>query len=304
MRSCPRCEYEGISEAECARCGVVYEKVGRREAAAARNGTPRALVVDESELPESGRLDARTLNIVGGGALAAVVVYLFPLTRFVLSALVTLFHELGHAVAGWLMGHPSLPAFDFVYGGGMTSYGAFQRALVVMVGLAFVVAGWLLRGRSNVLAIVITFAAIWLLFVSAEWRREVLMAAAGHLAELILAGVFFYRALSGHGLRHPAIERPLASFAAFFVAMHSILFANRLRSDAEFLSWYREGKGGMLNDLESVALDLVIHLGWAATIEAVAAWLLAFSLVPFAIALFWHLERARVHRWLRSHRRA
>jgi hypothetical protein len=60
----------------------------------------------------------------------------------------------------------------------------------------------------------------------------------------------------------------------------------------------------MLNDLESVALDLVIHLGWAATIEAVAAWLLAFSLVPFAIALFWHLERARVHRWLRSHRRA
>jgi len=36
-----------------------------------------------------------------------------------------------------------------------------------------------------------------------------------------------------------------------------MMFAMRLRSDVDFLAWYREGKGGaLMNDLEVVALDL------------------------------------------------
>ena len=59
-------------------------------------------------------------------------------------------------------------------------------------------------------------AALWIVAVSAEWRREVAIASSGHLGELILAGVLLYMALSGVGGRIPEIERPLGAFAAFF----------------------------------------------------------------------------------------
>lgn len=305
MRTCPRCGAEGVSEVECSRCGVVYAKLDRREPVPATIPRPPAPFVagddDDDDLPADGTLDRRTLIIIGAGAGTALLAYLFPLTRFILTALVTLFHETGHAVAGWLMGHPSLPSFDFVYGGGLTNYGQRQPAIVILVGLAFIAAGRFLRARPRSLMFVAALAAVWLFFVSAEWRREFLMASAGHLSEFILAAVFFYQAISGHGLRRPELERPLAGFAAFFVAIHSIAFARRLRNDPEVLSRYREGKGGMLmNDLESVALDLKIHLGWDTSIESTAGWLLLFSAVPFAVALLWHFERRRVHRWLRS----
>ena len=88
------------------------------------------------------------------------------------------------------------------------------------------------------------------------------------------------------GFRQPDAERPLALFIAFFVSIHSGHFAWRLRNDPDFLYWYREGKGGMLmNDLESVALDIQIFTGAQPGLEGVAGALLLASFVPFVVAL-------------------
>jgi hypothetical protein len=281
---CPKCGADNdFSAVECIGCGVILAKATRRERP------------DDEERIRDGRLGPDEWKSLGIGLAAAILVYALPLTRFIFGTLVTLFHELGHAIAGWLMGYPSIPAFDFVYGGGLTHHGAFQKAIVIAVALVFAYAAWLFRENRKSVAIVGALFLVWLYFVTREWRREIVFAAAGHMGELILAGIFFYKALAGRS------QRALSAFVAFFVQMHTVLFAWSLLNDAAFLDHYREGKGGaLMHDLEVIALNLQIWLGVTPGIEGAARALLAFSFVPTIVALVWYLERARWHRVLRA----
>ena len=298
---CFKCGFEQPdATTESSRCGLVFAKWQQTVDPAVRRRQMQREIAEVDRV-EDGRIGRKELMILGFGLAAAIIVYLIPIFRFLFSALVTLFHELGHAVAAWLMGYPALPAFDFVYGGGFTHYGTFKLPLALMIAAGFGYLGWLFRRNWRTLAVIGTLFVVWLIFVSAEWRRELLMAAAGHAFEFILAGILFYQALSGSGWRIPEIERPLGAFVAFFVQIHSMHFALKLRNDPDFLAWYREGKGGMLmNDLEQVALDLHIHLGLRPGIEGVAALLLLFSFVPLLAGLFWHLQRSRCHSAVRA----
>jgi len=298
---CPKCGHTAAFGAlECERCGVIFSKASHW-----RTPMPRPYAIDDEERVEDGRIGPSELKIMGFGLLAAIGVYALPFTRFVFSAVVTLFHEFGHAVAGWLLGYPSIPAFDFVYGGGMTHHGAFRLSIAVAVACGFAYLGWLFRENRKALAIIVVIFLVWLFFVTSEWRREIAFASAGHLAEFILAGILFYKSLAGVGWRAPDFERPLGAFVAFFVQIHSTLFAWRLFHDQEFLEWYRQGKGGaLMNDLEVVALELQIRLGFNPQIEGVAKMLIVFSVLPTIIALVWYFERARWHRVLRALRTA
>lgn len=294
---CPRCHHEQPpGGAECSRCGIVFEKWQDRSWV-----RRPARTLDGVEIVGDGRMGPAEWKILGFGLVAAIVAYALPFVRFVLSALVTLFHELGHAVAGWLLGYASLPAFDLVYGGGFTHRGIFRVSIAVAVALGFAYLTWLFRRNPKIAVLIGLVALGWLFVVTAEWRRELVIGIAGHLAELILAGVLFYQALSGEGWKNPVVERPLGAFIAFFVQIHSMLFAWRLLHDVDFLAWYREGKGGaLMNDLESVALDLHIHTPLNPGIDGVTRWLLVFSFVPILFALLWFFQRARWYRVLRA----
>lgn len=294
---CPKCGHTApFGTLECERCGVIFAKASSH----GRVPVPRSYVIEEERIGD-GRIGKPELKVLGFGLVAAIGVYALPFTRFVFSAIVTLFHELGHAIAGWLFGYASIPAFDFVYGGGMTHHGPFRLSIAIAVACGFAYLGWLFRENKKSVAIVGVLFAVWLLFVTKEWRREIVFASAGHLVEFILAGIFFYKALAGVGWRAPEFERPIGAFVAFFVQIHSTHFAWRLINDPAFLAWYREGKGGaLMNDLEVVALDLQIWLGWAPQVEGVAKMLLVFSVLPTVVALVWYFERARWHRVLRA----
>lgn len=259
----------------------------------------------EEERIRDGTIGPAELKVLGFGLVAALVAYALPFTRFLFSTVVTLFHELGHAIAGWLLGYASLPAFDLVYGGGLTHHGPFRLSIAIAVGCGLAYLLWLFRENKRSMLLIGVVFAVWLVFVTREWRRELVFASAGHLAEFILAGIFFYKALAGAGWRAPAVERPLGAFVAFFVQIHSTMFAWRLVRDDSFQQWYRRGKGGaLMNDLEVIALDLQIWLGYAPQIEGVAKALLVFSLLPTVVALVWYFERARWHRVLRALRTA
>jgi hypothetical protein len=245
--------------------------------------------------------EAPPWKLVAAGAIAAAGAHLVPPVAFLLRPLVTLLHELGHAATAWLLGCPAVPAFDFVYGGGVTHHQYFKLPLGILIGAVWVWLGWTFRRNPRTLALIGLAAAVWLIAISSEWRREVVIASMGHGGELILAAILLYMALAGVGWRMPEIERPLGAFAAFFVQFQTMGFAWRLRHDDAFLAWYRDGKGGaMMNDLEVMALDLRIWTGAALSIEQVAGWLLAFSLVPPAVALLLYVCRDRVRTLTRS----
>ncbi len=287
---CERCAFENpLAATECARCGVVFGKQ--------RSHTSVAAPADTLDIVPDGRIRRKELTILGVGLAAAIIAHALPFVRFIFSALVSLLHEFGHAIVAWLMGHPAIPAFDFVYGGGFTNWGRFRLSIAIAIAAAFAYAAWLFRRNTKTLVVIAVIALIWLVLVSNDWRRETAIAAAGHAAEVIFAAIFFYMALSGVGWRIPEIERPLGAFVAFFVQIQTMSFAWKLFHDPDAIAVYREGKGGaLMTDLEVVALNLHIHLGINTSIEGMAKLLFLFSFVPIPIAIVWYLYRSRWHR--------
>ena len=298
---CPACSFEQDEGGEsCARCGVIFAKVRTDAAPPAHASPPQPMPID-SPLAENDEPGGKAWKLLVGGLVAALIVHVLPPCRFVLSPLVTLLHEFGHAVAAWLLGCPAIPAFDFVYGGGVTHHKYFQLPLGILIAAGWTWLGWIFRRNPRTLTVIGICTAAWLVAVSSEWRREVVISSMGHGGELILAGVLLYMALSGVGWRIPEIERPLGAFAAFFVQIQTMQFAWRLRSDADYLAWYRGGKGGaMMNDLEVIALDVKIWTGMEVDIVQVAGWLLAFSPIPALVAILLFLYREPVNAFARS----
>jgi hypothetical protein len=245
--------------------------------------------------------DVGAWKILAGGFVAALIAHAVPLIAFILSPLVTLFHELGHAAAAWLLGCPAIPAFDFTYGGGVTEHQDFQLPLGILIASGWAWLGWTFRRNPRTLVVIGLFAGTWLVAVSSEWRRELVIASMGHGGELVFAGVLLSMALAGVGWRIPEIERPLGAFAAFFVQMQTLEFAWNLRHDAAFLAEYRAGKGGaMMNDLEAIALDLKIWTGVSMDIREAAGWLLFAALVIPAAATLLYVFRRRVSGFMHS----
>jgi hypothetical protein len=184
--------------------------------------------------------DARRALIAGG--VMAGVVYAVPFLRFVFHVLITLVHELGHAIASWAFGIPAIPAFDFVYGGGVTIHQGRSTGLMILMYLGFAfVAYWLRENRGYLIALGVWVVAYTLAAFTPV--HEAIAVAMGHGSELVFAGIFLYRALDGRACRVPS-ERPLYAFCAFFILLHDVVFALGLLTSASKVADYEDAKGG------------------------------------------------------------
>lgn len=269
VQICPKCGFEqdaGLTE--CLRCGVVFARVvnqpefDEREGRRPVNRTgPRKQPVQETlygkpldggDLDEEGEIEEEYtgpleveregwLSLAGGAGITMLVVFV-PFLNYIFSYLIVLVHELGHSVCHWLFGYPSIPAFDFMYGGGVAIHQDRQMILVGLIYLGFGYLFYLFRHNRLTFVLLVMLAAAYS-FAAFTPIHEVISLFMGHGFELLFAGIFLYRAISGSAIII-AIERPLYAFLGLFIEFRDIRFAYQLMTSAAHQAEYEAAKGG------------------------------------------------------------
>jgi hypothetical protein len=269
---CPRCGHpvaldagggdplHGGGDDECPACGVIVAKALAAAASPLLRRRPDAPLRGEP-IP---RLVAGDRRAVALGLVLGLGVWLLPLTRYAFSYAITVFHELGHTALGWAFGYPTIPSFDFAYGGGVSIH--FGRSLPIAL-LAAGVVGWLAFRLRETRAFWPAVAAAALYAIAAMTPlHEALILAAGHGAEISLAGLCLYRALAP--LRWPAAERSAYAACGAFVLAADARFGWQLLASAAFRRSYEQAKGGgHWMDLSRIADELLgVDLGVVAVL--------------------------------------
>ena len=240
----------------------------------------------EYELAEEGFDKQAVIAMVIGAGLGFWALHsrlLYTLT----SMIKTLVHELGHTIAGWVFGVPSIPAFDFTYGGGVTMHQEPSKFLIVVIYLGMASLLVLYRRKPVSLMIIGAMIAGHALCMMTNFKEPITIAM-GHGFELIFAGIFLYRAMSGFACVHNA-ERPLYAFLGFLITFDNIRFAHRLVHSPEHRWQYENAKGGghwmdfsrLANEFFLVDLSVIANL-----------FMLA-SLLPVIISVALYLTRDR-----------
>jgi len=208
-------------------------------------------------------------TLATGMGFALVVVFLGPL-RFILSYFVIFMHELGHTAAGWAFGYPSVPSFNFLYGGGVTL--SLNRSPVVMLLIYLGFAYLFFRYRRNqlTLGVLAGFVALYSLCAVTPIHK-IFYTAMGHGFELLTICFFIYAALGGYFFRGPA-ERSTCAFLGFSTYFSSTYFAWQILNSEEFRATYEEGIGGLIdNDFVILAYEYFgVQLGLVAFIFLVS----------------------------------
>ncbi len=270
--ACPACGYQqNASNTLCLKC--------------------RAPLADLTAPVAAATLSREAWRALGLGLLLAAVLTAIPFFRILFFPLITIAHELGHAVTAWAFGYPAVPAFDFTYGGGVTAIEEDQRrGIVAVVYGLFAWAGWRVRRHVPTLLALGGLVALYSSLAFTD-GSEVLILAMGHGTELVIAGVFLYRAMSGDALLQ-VDERPAYAMAGFLILFHDVAFAWGLHTSEFARELYDEGKGGMLNDFTQVAIYLrgvtVAEIGW---------WFLVGCGLTVLLAWLAHRYQDRVASW-------
>jgi hypothetical protein len=290
VTTCPKCGFEAEDSSECARCGVVYARwrapaVEEAPLPVIEEAEGPQLVGCERSEPAPPRIDRLGWAAFGGGLAAALVALQFPLAEAALSGMKTLVHEMGHAAFGWLFGYPSIPAFDFSYGGGVTLHQQRSVLLCALVVAAAAYGAFALRAHTVLRNSLLAFLALYAPLALTR-GHEVVILAMGHGGELCFATLAFHRALSGRGCTLAA-ERPLYGLLGWFLVLGDVVFAWRLRTSAFHRELYEAAKGGgHWMDFSRLADEFL-----RVPLESVATGFLVLCLAPPVLALA--LQRLR-----------
>lgn len=188
------------------------------------------------------------------GVVLAVVVFAIPFVRFVVSYLDVIAHELGHTLAGWAFGYPSVPAFDWRYGGGLTLNRERSTLIVLLIYGVFAFVVFTIRDHVRIRNSAIGLVALYCVAAFTPLHDFVCLAM-GHAMELIIAGVFVYRAMTGAAIAY-GVERPLYAGCGFIILMNNSVLAWGLMTDAGSRAAHGAAKGGgHWMDLSRIAQD-------------------------------------------------
>jgi hypothetical protein len=250
---------------------------------------PRAPKASPKRKKPRKRFDREGWLSLGVGIGLAVVSLWVPLMGMVIGCLATVIHELGHTATAWLFGYPALLAFDLTYGGGQSIATARQPVLILAVYGVF--AFFLLRAWGDWPRLLM-WAVLLALYSLAAFTvlHQVLMSGMGHGGELLFAGIFLYRALSGSQILRRE-ERPLYAWLGLSMLAFTARFGFELTTSAEHREAYHEAHGGG----HVMDFDVIADQYLACPLEKVSAcYLLLCLLTPVATFLaYYYLKRSR-----------
>jgi hypothetical protein len=231
------------------------------------------------------------LVMISGAGIAALA-FISAFVSNTLWTMTTLIHEMGHALFGWFFGLPSLPAFDLMYGGGVTISQQQSILLLVVIYCLLAYLMYFYRKNTGTLIWLAVLGIIHFLCVVTKWH-EVVYLFMGHGTELIIAGLFIYRALSGSAVVHFA-ERPLYAAIGFFIVYQDTGFAYRLMTSPAARQAYGDAKGGgHWMDFSRIGAD---YLG--TSLESVAGVFFIFCLFTIVLGYLAFRYQEYIHTFL------
>lgn len=274
---CPKCGFNQADANEsCGMCGVIFARLND-ETAPEPQGPSNAPVIQPLE-----RTDWITLGI---GLGVGVIFLKVGMLRFVLSYLFILIHEFGHAVIGWLFAYPSIPRFDFYYGGGICTYEGRSAFIYVVLALLYAVLIYTLRKNRFALIVIAVFTVIYIP-VALTGAHMALFLFMGHGTELVFAGIFLFRAMTGSAIIHAA-EKPLYAACGFFIILRNMAFGYGLMTDLGARYVYAQQKGGgHVGDFDRIAMDY-LHV----SLESVAFVFFLCCFLPLILSFLAALYR-------------
>lgn len=225
------------------------------------------------------------------GLLAAIAFQFFPLLKFMVVPIITLVHEIGHSLFAWIFGYPSIPTFDFNYGGGFSSQFERHPVVVGLIYLLFASALYKTRKKLRAFISVVVFVVLYSIIAFSR-AEQVIVLFMGHGMELFFATLCFFRVFAGRALITEG-ERPIYAFIGFFILFHDISFSWGLLHDAELREIYEEGKGGgvVLNDFYRIATEY-----WNVDLSRVVYLFFGLcTLPPIVSFLFYKYEGTLIH---------
>lgn len=221
---CSACGFhQFVVEDHCAECGRDFDL--RTPAAISAAVSVRVYSPEATWLG----IDYGGWLAISTGALLAAATTVTVWLAYALGLISTLVHELGHSVGGWFFGYPSLPTFDFAYGGGVTLQQQRLWWLVLIVAIMFVWYIFSYRRNHVSFVLLVLGAAVYLVLAFTPAHRGVVLAM-GHIAELVFAGFLLYLAMSGRR-SHGELLRPAYAFLGFFILFDDIRFSYLLAFD-------------------------------------------------------------------------
>jgi len=289
---CPKCQtYQAETNLICSNCGLVFAKYHARQQSPNYHKEIKQRIRRSRQLhtiePKGWRY--LTIGVVVG---LLFIISDFWLVNASLGVLITLVHEMGHTAMAWLFGYPALPAFDFVHGGGMTINFDRHNGILLFLYALFIYAIYYYRDNRTTLLIILGLGCVHTLFAYTR-LGEIFTLFMGHGTELVIAGVFIYRAMTSTSIVHE-IERPMYSSIGFYIVFHDISFAWKLMQDSGYRVEYEAQKGGYhFGDFSRIAEQ---HLGVDLSVVAFM-FLLCCLLLPVFSFLAWRFQEP-VSDWL------
>jgi hypothetical protein len=231
---------------------------------------------------------------MGAGLLMAVAVTFVPFLNWIFHYLGTIVHELGHWFIRMIFAYPALPAFQFEEGGITISFSRMLILLLIIYGL-WIQQLW--RNRHNRKALIVIGTLFGLYAIMAHTGIDQLLAiSAGHATQLLIAGVFLYRAWSASAILVP-LERPLYAAVGFHMTGVQLAFAWKVLLDNEARDAYVHRENG-INDF----IKLQDQIGLPLNLSLILVLLTALSVpvlgfLAFRYQAWWQREFKKLVRW-------